>query len=59
LNREALVKLGCEDKELLIVPGASHLFSEPGALEQVAKAAGEWLTRHLTSRSVEARAFTG
>jgi putative phosphoribosyl transferase len=59
LNREALVKLGCEDKKLLIVPRASHLFSEPGALEQVAKAAGEWLTRHLTPRSVEAPAFTG
>jgi hypothetical protein len=30
------------------VPGATHLFEEPGALEQVAALAGKWFTRHLT-----------
>jgi hypothetical protein len=30
-----------------IVPGATHLFAEPGALEQVAGAAAEWFDRHL------------
>ncbi|MEV6342603.1 dienelactone hydrolase family protein [Actinoplanes sp. NPDC051851] len=34
--------------ELRIIPGATHLFEEPGALEQVAAEAGEWLTAHLT-----------
>ncbi len=47
MNRRALAGLRCEDKELLIIPGATHLFEEPGTLEQVAKAAGEWFTRYL------------
>ena len=34
--------------ELEIIPGATHLFEEPGALEQVAKLASDWFTRHLT-----------
>jgi putative phosphoribosyl transferase len=32
---------------LEIGPGAGHLFEEPGALDQVARLAGEWLARHL------------
>lgn len=46
LNREALERLGCE-KELRIVPRASHLFPEPGALEEVAQLASAWFRRHL------------
>ena len=46
LNREALAALTCE-KALAIVPGATHLFEEPGALEQVAQLAGDWFLRHL------------
>lgn len=58
MNRQALVKLGSEDKNLLIIPGATHLFSEPGALEEVAKAASEWFTRYLALAGVEkVRAF--
>jgi dienelactone hydrolase len=53
LNRQALAKLASEDKNLLIIPGATHLFSEPGALEEVAKVAGEWFSRYLTPASVE------
>ena len=46
LNEEALARLRCE-KELRIVPGATHLFEEHGALEEVARLAGEWFGRHL------------
>ncbi len=46
LNNEALQQLTCE-KELLIIPGASHLFPEPGTLEQVARLATQWFARHL------------
>jgi pimeloyl-ACP methyl ester carboxylesterase len=46
LNREALEQLSGEAR-LEIVPGASHLFEEPGALEQVARLARGWFVRHL------------
>ena len=46
LNEEAYGQLQCE-KALRIVPGASHLFEEPGKLETVAAMASEWFTRHL------------
>ncbi|MNY20363.1 putative phosphoribosyl transferase [compost metagenome] len=49
LNREALAQLRCE-KALEIVPGATHLFEEPGTLEAVARLATDWFTRHLASR---------
>jgi dienelactone hydrolase len=47
LNRQALERLGGE-VALVIVPGATHLFEEPGALEEVARVAGDWFTRHLS-----------
>ena len=40
-------RLGAPVKRLVIVPGASHLFEEPGKLEEVARLAADWLTRHL------------
>jgi putative phosphoribosyl transferase len=46
LNRQALAQLACE-KHLEIVPGATHLFEEPGALEQVAALAADWFARYL------------
>ena len=46
LNREALAQLRCE-KQLMIVPGATHLFEEPGALDVVARLASDWFERHL------------
>jgi putative phosphoribosyl transferase len=46
LNRRALAALRCE-KQLVIIPGATHLFEEPGALEQVARLAREWFERYL------------
>jgi len=46
LNEQAYAALGCV-KHLAIVPGATHLFEEPGTLEEVARLAAEWFTRHL------------
>jgi len=46
LNRQAYAQLRC-DKQLAIVPGATHLFEEPGTLEQVADLAARWFTRRL------------
>ena len=48
LNQQALAQLQVE-KELEVVPGAGHLFEEPGALEQVAHLAERWFQRHLIS----------
>lgn len=45
LNEEAAKMLRCEH-EVAIVPGATHLFEEPGALERVADLAAEWISRH-------------
>jgi dienelactone hydrolase len=47
LNRKAMEKLGGETR-LMIIPGATHLFEEPGALEQVAQVARDWFVDHLT-----------
>jgi pimeloyl-ACP methyl ester carboxylesterase len=46
LNRQALERMRCE-RRLEIVPGATHLFEEPGALSQVAALAAEWFVNHL------------
>ena len=46
LNRAALAQLRRE-KQLVIVPGATHLFEEPGALDVVARLARDWFERHL------------
>lgn len=46
MNREAMRQLRCETR-LEIIPGAGHLFEEPGALDQVARLAGQWFLRHL------------
>lgn len=49
LNREAHKLLRAE-KELTIVPGATHLFEEPGALEKVAELAARWFDRYLAGK---------
>ena len=46
LNRAALAQLRCE-KQLVIVPAATHLFEEPGALDEVARLARDWFQRYL------------
>jgi pimeloyl-ACP methyl ester carboxylesterase len=54
LNREAFDRLRCE-KEMAVVPGATHLFEEPGALEEVARLARDWFLRHLPTAGAGAR----
>jgi len=49
LNRRAMTQLGGETR-LEIVPGATHLFEEPGALEQVARLARDWFVTYLSRR---------
>jgi hypothetical protein len=46
MNQAAYELLTCE-KKLIIVPGATHLFEEPGTLEQVAGHAGSWFRRYF------------
>jgi len=48
MNEAAFARMRCE-KELKIVPGATHLFEEPGTLEEVARLAADWFGRHLHS----------
>jgi len=59
LNRQAWVQLGAKEKQLLIVPGASHLFEEAGTLDQVARLAAGWFTRHLQPAVIPQTATTG
>ncbi len=46
MNESAMAQMACESK-LTIVPGATHLFEEPGKLEEAARLAAEWFARHL------------
>jgi putative phosphoribosyl transferase len=54
LNRAALTELRCE-KELAIVPGATHLFEEPGTLESVMELASDWFRQHFAALSGSGR----
>ncbi len=54
LNQEAYDRLTCK-KELKIVPGATHLFEEPGTLEEVARLARDWFKQHLRGSRTEKR----
>jgi putative phosphoribosyl transferase len=49
LNKQAIKRMRCEVK-LEIIPGATHLFAEPGALEQVAQLASDWFVDHLAAK---------
>lgn len=48
LNQDAYARMRCE-KRLAIVPGATHLFEEPGALEEVVRLASEWFLGHFAA----------
>jgi len=48
LNEKAVKQMRCI-RELQIIPGATHLFEEPGTMEQVAEAASGWFLTHLQS----------
>jgi putative phosphoribosyl transferase len=54
LNRAAFAQLRCE-KQLVIVPGATHLFEEPGTLDEVARLARDWSERHLARAEAPSR----
>ena len=54
MNEEALKKMVCP-KQLVIVPGATHLFEEPGTLDEVARLAASWFTRHLKAEGGKER----
>ena len=56
LNRKAYAKLKGE-KQLAIVPGATHLFEEPGTLKEAARLAAEWFKRYLGQRRVQEAAL--
>jgi dienelactone hydrolase len=47
LNRQAMERMSAE-KKLVIIPGATHLFEEPGKLEEVAKISADWFLRYQT-----------
>lgn len=47
LNKQALARMNSGEKKLEIVPGATHLFEEPGALEKVASLASDWFDRFV------------
>ena len=51
LNRTVYERLHCE-KRLVVIPGATHLFEEPGALDQVARHAREWFEQHLVRQAI-------
>jgi putative phosphoribosyl transferase len=57
LNERAYAALACE-KRLEIVPGATHLFEEPGKLEAVARLAAQWFTRHLAGAAASPKGAT-
>ena len=48
LNRQAFTQMKCE-KKLELIPKATHLFEEPGTLEQVARLSNQWFNSHLIS----------
>lgn len=53
LNEQSLAQMQpAAEKKLMIVPGASHLFEEPGTLEYAARLARDWFQRHLSQVSV-------
>jgi alpha-beta hydrolase superfamily lysophospholipase len=49
LNQRAFEQLQCE-KEIKLIEGATHLFEEPGALDQVAELAAQWFMDHMRER---------
>jgi putative phosphoribosyl transferase len=58
LNRHALARLHSE-KKLVIIPGATHLFEEPGALDEVARLARQWFERYLVRETIHEGAHQG
>ena len=55
MSRTAMRQLGTAKTELVVVPGATHLFEEPGAMDHVADVALDWFTRHLNAAQPRAK----
>jgi len=53
MNREAAARMTAP-RELIVIPGATHLFEEPGALDEVARLAGSWFLDQFTEPHVKA-----
>ena len=49
MNREAFENLQCK-KDIVVIPGATHLFEEPGTLDEVAKLAANWFLKHMSPK---------
>lgn len=58
MNRDAMSHMRCE-ASIEIVPGATHLFEEPGALERVAQLAADWFSRYLRVAKTDQRTGAG
>jgi putative phosphoribosyl transferase len=52
LNKEAYIQLECE-KKLEVVEGATHLFEEPGKMENVSELASNWFEKYLNMVTIE------
>ena len=57
LNEQAAASLKC-DHQLVVIPGATHLFEEPGTLEEVARLAADWFSKHLTGNRPRSNAMS-
>lgn len=55
LNREAYAQLNCE-KQMILIPSATHLFEEPGTLQQASKNAAAWFSSHFNADSGQGEA---
>jgi putative phosphoribosyl transferase len=49
MNEDALAQISAQNKQLEMIPGATHQFGEPGALEEVGRLASQWFNYYLTS----------
>jgi putative phosphoribosyl transferase len=58
LNEEAASRMSCE-RRLIVIPGAGHLFEEPGTLDHVLAVTGAWFLKHLSPRKTVSLPFTG
>jgi hypothetical protein len=53
MNRDAMRRMTAAAVEMTIVPGATHLFEEPGTLEEVERLAGNWFARYLRTDAAD------
>ena len=54
MNEDAFAQIAAHDKQLEVIPGASHKFQEPGMLEEAARLANQWFNRYFKLAKVKA-----